>query len=349
MKCLALTRARAIRPGCIVGGSRCDGPRDDTPDGAVGCSRPVCCHRSRRDRFPGFYGTLPKAFPSASTGYSRPTDCSSPNLSRSNHLSRLQPSSPMAAFCRGPARQRFTLDGRGHDGSLAIPQVDAVRRDRLAAPMLSCSAAHAGQASPATHRANGKSFHPFAAFVTEASRRFSVPEHWIRAVMRVESGQKSRARSRKGAIGLMKIKPMTWTELCARHGLGADPYISANSTIVTARRGSSPPTMQGLDATNATRRQVDRCRRRHKRMWQRSCRRSRTCGPASKLLRRKVVCFGQLVTVCDLSASIAPDGKALADMRQNRSSRRYAVVDLSALIPQSNNLFVRLARGIRSQ
>ena len=122
----------------------------------------------------------------------------------------------------------------------------------LAAPMLSCSAAHAGQASPATHRASGKSFHPLAAFVTEASRRFSVPEHWIRAVMRVESGEKSRARSRKGATGLMQIEPKTWTELRARHGLGADPYISANSTIVTARRGSSPPTMQGLDATNAT-------------------------------------------------------------------------------------------------
>ena len=50
--------------------------------------QPLCCHRSRRDRFPGFYGTLPKACPSASTCYSRPTDCSSPNLSRSNHLSR---------------------------------------------------------------------------------------------------------------------------------------------------------------------------------------------------------------------------------------------------------------------
>ena len=61
----------------------------------------------------------------------------------------------------------------------------------LAASMLSSSAAHAGQVSSATHRASGKSFHPFAAFVTEASRRFAVPEHWIRAVMHVESGAKS--------------------------------------------------------------------------------------------------------------------------------------------------------------
>ena len=94
----------------------------------------------------------------------------------------------------------------------------------LAASMLSCSAAHAGQASPATHRASGKAFHPFAAFVTEASRRFAVPEHWIRAVMRVESGEKSRARSQKGAMGLMEIMPKTWAELRTRHSLGADPY-----------------------------------------------------------------------------------------------------------------------------
>lgn len=49
----------------------------------------------------------------------------------------------------------------------------------MAAFVLSSGAAHAGQASPATHRASGKSFHPFAEFVTEASRRFAVPEHWI--------------------------------------------------------------------------------------------------------------------------------------------------------------------------
>lgn len=49
------------------------------------------------------------------------------------------------------------------------------------------------------------------------------------------------------------------------------------------------------------------------------------------------------------SAGTLPDSKSSADMRQNRSSRTHAVVDLSALAPQSSNLFVRLARGIRSQ
>ncbi len=37
-------------------------------------------------------------------------------------------------------------------------------------------------------RASGLSIDPFVAFITEAARRFAVPEHWMRAVMQVESG-----------------------------------------------------------------------------------------------------------------------------------------------------------------
>ena len=94
----------------------------------------------------------------------------------------------------------------------------------LALSMLSSHAAYAGRASPLPHRANSESLHPFTAFVTEASRRFGLPEHWIRAVMHVESGQRPRSRSRKGAMGLMQIMPATWADLRARYGLGADPY-----------------------------------------------------------------------------------------------------------------------------
>jgi soluble lytic murein transglycosylase-like protein len=42
--------------------------------------------------------------------------------------------------------------------------------------------------------------------------------------MHAESSAKQRARSERGAMGLMQIMPKTWTELRARHGLGADPY-----------------------------------------------------------------------------------------------------------------------------
>jgi transglycosylase-like protein with SLT domain len=64
---------------------------------------------------------------------------------------------------------------------------------------------------------------PFAVFVTEAAQRFSIPESWIRAVMRVESFGDARAVSPKGAIGLMQVMPKTYAELRVRHRLGADP------------------------------------------------------------------------------------------------------------------------------
>ncbi|MEP7457623.1 lytic transglycosylase domain-containing protein [Phyllobacterium sp. SB3] len=65
---------------------------------------------------------------------------------------------------------------------------------------------------------------PFASFVTEASQRFGIPVAWIRAVMRVESANDTRAVSSKGAMGLMQIMPDTWAELRARHRLGGDPF-----------------------------------------------------------------------------------------------------------------------------
>lgn len=66
--------------------------------------------------------------------------------------------------------------------------------------------------------------HPFAGHVAEASRRFGVPAAWIWAVMRVESAGVVGAISSAGAMGLMQIMPATWSGLCARYGLGADPY-----------------------------------------------------------------------------------------------------------------------------
>ena len=64
----------------------------------------------------------------------------------------------------------------------------------------------------------------YATFITEAAQRFGIPEHWIRAVMRVESAGDVRAISSAGAMGLMQIMPATWAVLSARYGLGDDPY-----------------------------------------------------------------------------------------------------------------------------
>ncbi|MGY4596968.1 soluble lytic murein transglycosylase-like protein [Bradyrhizobium sp. GM22.5] len=77
---------------------------------------------------------------------------------------------------------------------------------------------------PADPAARYATSDPFAEFVEKASRRFGVPVRWIRAVIDVESAGDVRARSPKGAMGLMQIMPETWAELHLRYDLGNDPY-----------------------------------------------------------------------------------------------------------------------------
>ncbi|WP_156461336.1 lytic transglycosylase domain-containing protein [Devosia sp. Root436] len=64
----------------------------------------------------------------------------------------------------------------------------------------------------------------FAAHIAEASLRFRIPEHWIRAVLDAESARDIGAVSSAGARGLMQIMPDTWAELRALHRLGDDPF-----------------------------------------------------------------------------------------------------------------------------
>jgi len=66
--------------------------------------------------------------------------------------------------------------------------------------------------------------HPHAAFIAEASQRFDIPEHWIWAVLRVESAGDVCSISSAGAMGLMQVMPDTWAGLSSRHGFGRDPY-----------------------------------------------------------------------------------------------------------------------------
>lgn len=75
---------------------------------------------------------------------------------------------------------------------------------------------------------------PYAQAVAEAAQRFGIPERWIWAVMRVESGGRVRAVSPKGAMGLMQIMPATWADLRARHGLEADPFDPRDNILAGA-------------------------------------------------------------------------------------------------------------------
>ena len=85
---------------------------------------------------------------------------------------------------------------------------------------------------PAVHSPSTSRVESFAAFIAEASRRFAIPEHWIRAVMQLESGANERAISPKGALGLMQIMPKTWVELSVRYGLGIDPFNPRDNILV---------------------------------------------------------------------------------------------------------------------
>nr|WP_209879256.1 transglycosylase SLT domain-containing protein [Azospirillum soli] len=67
------------------------------------------------------------------------------------------------------------------------------------------------------------------AHVAEASRRFGMPEQWIREVIRQESGGRTMMNgkpivSRAGAMGLMQVMPGTYAEMRRKHGLGPDPH-----------------------------------------------------------------------------------------------------------------------------
>ena len=230
----------------------------------------------------------------------------------------------------------------------------------VASSMLSSHAAYAERASPPPHRASGEPLHPFAAFVTEASRRFGVPEHWIRAVMHVESGQKPRSQSRKGAIGLMQIMPTTWADLRARYGLGADPYDIRDNILAGAAYMRELRDRYGapgfLAAYNAGPGRYER----HLATGRPLPDETRAYVAALAPMINRAPARVQLGAVArsfawanstlfaTRTAGVPHDGRSPVDIHQNRSSRTHAIVDLSALVPQSTSLFVRRARGTRS-
>ncbi len=65
--------------------------------------------------------------------------------------------------------------------------------------------------------------------IQDASRRFDVPQPWIRAVIVAESGGRTMSSetepitSRAGALGVMQLMPQTYADMRAAYGLGPDP------------------------------------------------------------------------------------------------------------------------------
>jgi len=72
---------------------------------------------------------------------------------------------------------------------------------------------------------------PWGPYIREASTRFGVPGHWVRAVMHQESGGEQQATSPVGAMGLMQVMPTTYEELRVHYQLGDDPYEPHNNIM----------------------------------------------------------------------------------------------------------------------
>ncbi len=83
-------------------------------------------------------------------------------------------------------------------------------------------------------RRQGFAIQTIDGMIAEAARRFGLPERWIWAVMKQESGFNPRATSRAGAMGLMQVMPATYAELRRRHGLGPDAYDPRNNIMAGA-------------------------------------------------------------------------------------------------------------------
>lgn len=144
-------------------------------------------------------------------------------------------------------RRSLALDQSEHDGRLmgnrdgglcaAVPAIMAL----LIAGNMTVTLPCAAMADPLANEAQTTrtatavaSSDPLAAYITEAAKRFAIPERWIRAVMQAESDHDPLAVSPKGAMGLMQIMPATWQELRSKQGLGDDPYDPRDNILAGA-------------------------------------------------------------------------------------------------------------------
>ena len=231
----------------------------------------------------------------------------------------------------------------------------------FASSILVSDAAHAARASSAAHRANVLPVGPFAAFITEASKRFAVPEHWIRSVMRVESAGEVRARSRKGAMGLMQIMPQTWSDLRARYDLGADPYDPRDNILAGAayirelyQRFGAPGFLAAYNAGPeryenhlATDRPLPDETQEYVAKLASTVEGKQTDGKIAAVAKPSTLAGSPLFVVRIASNSTVD--RPSPNARPDRRSNVHPVIDLSALVPQSGNLFVHHAGLARSQ
>lgn len=263
-------------------------------------------------------------------------------------------------------RRSLVLDRSEHDGRLmaywnggfcaALPPIMAMM---TAFVMISGTTAEATAESPFAARQTraavaAPSSDPWAEHVTEAAKRFAIPERWIHAVMAIESRRDRTARSPKGAIGLMQIMPTTWDELRARYGLGNDPWqprdnILAGAAYLREMHDRYGSIVAMLAAYNAGPKRYDALLANGRALPAETvdyvAKITTMIGGATPVMRFASVSSRPAWSRAPLF--VGPprvphdDGSETADHPSDRPLSAPTIVDLSALAPPSYGLFVR--------
>ena len=162
-------------------------------------------------------------------------------------------------------------------------------------------------------------------------------------------------------MGLMQIMPKTWTELRVRYGLGSDPYDPRDNILAGAAYIRELHDRYGapgfLAAYNAGPRRYENHLATGRPLPDETQAYLATLAPTigGEQIGRKIVAVSKSLTSARSrlfvvrTASNSSDERPSPGMRPDRTPRVRAVVELSALVPQSGNLFVRLASEGRSQ
>jgi len=161
-------------------------------------------------------------------------------------------------------------------------------------------------------------------------------------------------------MGLMQIMPKTWAELRGRYGLGADPYDARDNILAGAayiRELSDRYGAPGfLAAYNAGPGRYERHLKTGRPLPAETQAYVATLAPMIDGTRTNVRVAAVDRSFASADSALFPrsilstslHGTLSADIRQSQASRTHPVVDLSAFVPQSGNLFVRVSKQIRS-
>ncbi|MGY4430908.1 hypothetical protein ACVWWO_003385 [Bradyrhizobium sp. F1.13.1] len=284
---------------------------------------------------------------------------------RSQHHSSIPAKLPAIGTRRGPLAPAQCRPGRAFPLAAARTMVSGVAACSLGI-LMTFAAPSAGSAE-AESRAQAARFPnllprvAYAAFVTEASHRFAIPERWIRAVMQAESGGNAHAKSPRGAIGLMQIMPATWVELSVRHDLGIDPFDPHDNIMAGAaylrqmldRFGSEGV----LAAYNAGPKRYEEHLSTGRPLPDETQIYIARLAPLIGIEQRNSAGSGarrfaswqQAPVLVERSESLFPEGNSASGVRTMNSSKAAPKAGTTALVPRATGLFVRRSDEVQSR